>query len=74
MCVFWPFNNFSLPATGLSSCSGSVARREPARTPHASLGPGRGPWLVLWEFRVTRSVREAFPARTAIQVHANPRT
>ena len=26
---------------------GSVAHTEPARTPYASLGPGRGPWHVL---------------------------
>ena len=27
---------------------GFVARREPARPPCASLGPGRGPWHVFW--------------------------
>ena len=53
---------------------GSVARREPARTPYASWGPGRGPWYVLWGFKMARALGEAFRARRAIQVHANPRT
>ena len=53
---------------------GSVARREPGRTPHASLGPGRGPWHVLWGFKVESPLGEGFRARRAIQAHANPRT
>ena len=53
---------------------GSVARREPARTPHASLGPGRGPWHVLWGFKVASPLGEAFRARRAIQALENPRT
>ena len=52
---------------------GSMAHREPARTRYTSLGSGRGPWHVLWGFKVARSLGEAFRARTrAIQAHANP--
>ena len=51
---------------------GSVAHREPARTPYASLDPGRGPWHVLWGFKEARPLGEAFRARRAIQAHANP--
>ena len=40
----------------------------------ASVGPDRGPWHVLWEFKVASSNGEAFRARRAIQVHANRRT
>ena len=53
---------------------GSVARRESARTPYASLGPGRGPWHVLWGFKVARPFGEGLPARRAIQGYANPPT
>ena len=53
---------------------GSVARREPARIPHAGLGPGRGPWHVSWGSKVASPFGEGFPTRGAIQVHANPRT
>ena len=51
---------------------GSVAHREPARTPHASLGPGRVPWHVLWGLKEARPLGETFRARRAIQAHANP--
>ena len=47
MCFVGPSAFFALPAAGRSSCLGSVARREPARTPHASFGPGPGAWHVL---------------------------
>ena len=57
-----------------SRALGSVARREPARTPCPSLGPVRGLWHVLWGFKVARPLGEAFRARRAIQVPANPRT
>ena len=40
----------------------------------ASVGPGRGPWHVLWGFKVESKHGEAFRARRAIQVHTNPRT
>ena len=53
---------------------GAVARKEPARTPYASLGPGQGPWHVLWGFKAASSLGEGFRARRAIQAHANPRT
>ena len=57
-----------------SRALGSVARREPARTPRASLGPGRGPRHVLWGFKVASPHGEGFRARRAIQAPANPRT
>ena len=53
---------------------GSMASREPARTPHASLCPGRGPWHVPWVFKVACPLGEGFQTRRAIQAHANPRT
>ena len=48
-CVFLALRHFFLfwPRV-FSRALGSVARREPARTPRASLGPGRGPRHVLW--------------------------
>ena len=39
----------------------------------ASVDPGRGPWLVLWGFKVERDHEEAFRVRRGIQAHANPR-
>ena len=39
-----------------------------------SVGLGRGPWQVLWGFKVERNHGEAFRARRAIQAHANPCT
>ena len=50
---------------------GSVAHREPSRTQYASLGPGLGPWHVLWGLKVARPLGEAFRARRAIQAHVN---
>ena len=53
---------------------GSVARREPARTPRASLGPGRGPWHVLCGFKVVsplgRDSEHVEPSRP-MQTHAH---
>ena len=40
----------------------------------ANVGPDRGPWHVLWGFKVASNHREAFRARRAIQAHSNPRT
>ena len=40
----------------------------------ASLGPGRGPWHVLWGFKVPSPHGEGFRACRASQAHANPRT
>ena len=53
---------------------GSVARREPARTPYASLESSRGPWDVLLGVKVARPLGEAFRSPRAIQAHVNPRT
>ena len=37
----------------------------------ANVGPGRGPWHVLWRFKAASKHGEAFRARRAIQAHAN---
>ena len=72
-CVFFTLRHFFLfwPRV-FPRALGSVAHREPARTPYASLSPGRGPWHVLWGLKVARPLGEAFRARRAIQAHANP--
>ena len=53
---------------------GSVARREPVRTPHASLGPSQGPWHVLWgskwQVRSGRDSEHVEPSRP-MQTHVN---
>ena len=64
---FFPFRPRVFPRA-----LGSGARREPARTPHASLGPGRRPWYVLWGFKLARPLGEGFRARRAIQAPAKP--
>ena len=74
MCFFGPSAFFLLWPRVFPRALGSVARGEPARTPRANLGPGRGPWHVLWGFEVASPLGEGFRARRAIQVHANPRT
>ena len=74
-CVFLALQHFFLFRPPVfPRALGSVARREPARTPHASLGPGRGPWHVPWGFKVASPLGEGFRARRAIQAPANPRT
>ena len=74
-CVFLALRHFCLfRSRVISRVLGSVARREPAQTPYASLGPGWGPWHVLWGFKVASIFGEEFRARRAIQMHANPRT
>ena len=74
-CVLLALRHFFLfRARVFSRALGSVARREPARTPYASVGPSQGPWHVLWEFEVASSLGEGFRARRAIYAHANPRT
>ena len=74
-CVFLAIRSFFLFRPRVFARTlGSVARREPVRTPHASLSPGRGPWHVLWGFKVARPLGEGFRARRAIQAPANPRT
>ena len=64
---------FSLRPRVFARAIGSAARREPTRTPHASWGHGRGPWHVLWGFKVASPLGEGFRARRTIQAHANPR-
>ena len=73
-CVFLAHRHFFLFRPRVfSRVLGSVARREPVRTPRASLGPGRGPQHVLWGLEVA-SPGEGFRARRDMHVHANPRT
>ena len=72
-CVFFTLRQFFLFRPRVfPRALVSVAHRELARTPYASLGLGRGPWHVLWGLKVARPLGEAFRARRAIQVHANP--
>ena len=71
MCFFHPSAFISLPAAVFPRALGSVAHREPARTQFASLGPGRGPWLVLWGLKEAHPLGEAFQARRAIQAHTH---
>ena len=74
-CVFYNLRHFFLFRPRVfPRVLGSVARREPARIPHASLGPDRGPWHALWGFKVVSPLGEGFRARRAIQASANPRT
>ena len=71
---FWPFGVFSLfRPRFFPRALGSVACREPARTPHASLGPGRGPWQQV-AHALREGFREGFRARRAINASGNPRT
>ena len=74
-CVYLALRHFFLHRPRVfPRALGSMAHREPARTPHPSLGPGRGPWHVLWGLKVARPLGEAFRARGAIQAPANLRT
>ena len=64
---FEPFGIFFLSRPGIfARALGSAAHREPARTPHASLGPGRVPWYALWGFKVASPLGEGFRTRRAI--------
>ena len=74
-CVFLALRHFFLnvPAAGLAL--GSVARGEPARTPHASLGPGRGPWQMRGGSKSqvrsgsnSENVKPSRPPQTHVQV------
>ena len=68
-CVFFAHRHFFLfRPRAFSRALGSVARREPARTPRARLGLGKGPQHVLWGFKLASPLEEGFRARTAIQV------
>ena len=74
-CVFFTLPHFFLfRPRAFPRDLGYVARREPARTLHARLGPGRGPWHMLWGVKVASSLGEGFRARRASQAPANPRT
>ena len=74
MCFLALQHFFSLPAAVFPRALGSVASREPARTPYASLDPSRGPWDVLLGFKVARPLGDAFRSPRAIQAHVNQRT
>ena len=52
---------------------GSVAHREPDRTPNVTLSAGRCPWHVLRGLKVARQRGEGFRARRAIRAPANRR-
>ena len=72
--LFWHFGIFFSSGRGsFSRALGSAARRKPAWTSRANLGAGRGPWHVLWGFKVASLLGEAFRARRATQAPANPR-
>ena len=74
-CVFLAHQHFFLFRPRVfSRALDSVARMEPGRTPRVSLGPDRGPWHVLWGFKVARPLGEGFRARRTVQAPANPRT
>ena len=67
-CVFFTHRHFFLFRPRVfPRALGSLARREPARTPYASLGPDRSAWLVPWGLKVAHPLGEAFRARRAIQ-------
>ena len=66
---FSPFGIFF--SSVVPGALGSGAHREPVRTQYASLGPGRGPWHVLWGLKGARPLGEAFQARRAIQAHTH---
>ena len=71
-CAFWARRHFFLFRPRVfSRALGSVASREPAKTPRASLRPRRRPWHVLWGFKVASPVGEGFRPRRVIQAHAN---
>ena len=74
MCFLGSSAFFSLPAARLSSCLRLRGTQGARPDPHSRFGYGRGPWHVLWGFNVASPLGEGFRARTAIQVHANPRT
>ena len=59
MCMYKKFfahrPAFLFQSMLFSRALGREARKGPACTHGSSLGPGRGPWRVLWAFRVTKS-------------------
>ena len=75
MCVFLALRHlFLFRPRVFPRALGSVARREPVRTPHASLGPSQGPWHVLWgskwQVRSGRDSEHVEPSRP-MQTHVN---
>ena len=74
ICVFLALRHFLLfQSRVFPRALGFVARREPARTSHARFVPGRGPWHVIWGFKVASPLGKGFRARRAIQALAHPR-
>ena len=74
-CVFCAHRLFFCSGRGSFLVLSAPGRAgSPPKHHGASVGPDRGPWHVLWEFKVASSNGEAFRARRAIQVHANRRT
>ena len=74
MCVFCTSAFFSSGRGSFLVLSAPEDAESPPEHYGASVGPGRGPWHVLWGFKVTSNHGEACRARRAIQAHANPRT
>ena len=74
-CVFFHIGNFfSYDGGSFLVLSTPGHAGSPPEHHGASVGPGRGPWHVLWGFKVVSNHEEAFRARRATQAHANPRT
>ena len=71
---FFHIGIFSLPAAGLFSLSAPGNAGSPPEPHGASVGNRRGPWHVVWGFKVASNHGKAFRARRAIQAHANIRT
>ena len=74
MCSNHPSAFFSLSSANLSSCPRLRGTQGARPDPIHNLGPGRGPWHVLWRSKVIRPLGEAFRAFRAVQAHANPCT
>ena len=73
MCVFFlPFGIFFSSGRGSFLVLSAPWHTGSPPGPQKSLGPGRGPWHVMWGVKVARPLGEAFRARRAIQAHANP--
>ena len=74
MCFITLRHFFSLSAAIRSSCPRLCGTQGACPNPIPNVGPGRGPWHVLWLLKVARPLGEAFRARRLLQAHANPRT
>ena len=75
-CVFFRTSAFSLLAAGLFyiSALGSAARTQGARPNTKAQVWALAEVALRWGVKVASNHGEAFRARRAIQVHANPRT